>query len=173
MTSHVTRSPDARPAGGLAEVRARLCRLERRVSLAAQPLLLLLARAVVGYALFLTGKGKLTHLDGVIAFFSGLGIPAPGAMAPIIGTLELVGGLLLVIGLAARPVAALLTGTLAVALVTAHWSQLTGILSDPAALLGAAPTPYLMVTLLVLVVGPGRYAVDPWIRSRLGRRNGV
>ncbi len=41
-------------------------------------------------------------MEGAIQFFAKSGIPAPGIMAPFIGILELVGGILLLLGIAGR-----------------------------------------------------------------------
>jgi putative oxidoreductase len=52
--------------------------------------------AVHGYQKFAEG------LAGVSAFFAKMSIPLPGVMAPFIAALELVGGLLLLLGLGTR-----------------------------------------------------------------------
>ena len=53
-------------------------------------------RLVFGWQFFLTGRGKLAHLERTTEFFASLQIPAPGAHALGMGMLECVGGLLLV-----------------------------------------------------------------------------
>jgi putative oxidoreductase len=79
----------------------------------------LLVRLVVGIAFFFDGKGKLAHLDNVTKYFTSLHIPAPHANAVFVSVVELVGGALLVVGLATRVAALFLIGTMAVALWTA------------------------------------------------------
>src|SRR6267143_5564374 len=41
-------------------------------------------------------------LGGVTAFFAKVGVPAPGVMGPFVAILEVVGGVLLIVGLATR-----------------------------------------------------------------------
>src|SRR5438105_11616596 len=52
--------------------------------------------AVHGYQKFAGGIG------GVVGFFSKLGLPAPGLLAPFIAGLELIGGILLILGVGTR-----------------------------------------------------------------------
>ena len=84
----------------------------------------LITRVVLGLAFFLDGRGKWTNLDKVIQFFTSLGIPFPGANAMFISTVELVGGLCLVIGLGTRLFALLLSCTMVVAILTADHAAL-------------------------------------------------
>src|SRR5215469_1843236 len=57
--------------------------------------------AIHGYQKFAGGIG------GVSAFFTKAAIPFPGLMAPFIAVLELVGGILLLLGVATRVIAGL------------------------------------------------------------------
>ena len=79
----------------------------------------LLTRLVVGQAFFFTGRGKLQNPEGVVSFFTDLGIPFPAAGAAFISRLEYYGGMLLIAGLLTRVVALLLGSTMVVALMTA------------------------------------------------------
>src|SRR3954467_14276959 len=67
-----------------------------------QPVLLLVIRGWWGWSFFLTGKGKLMNLDKTAEFFSSLNIPAPKLNAIVASSVECSGGLLLLLGLAAR-----------------------------------------------------------------------
>jgi DoxX len=65
--------------------------------------LLLALRLYFFWQLFLTGQGKLSNIGKVSEFFASLHIPLPTLNAYFIGSLECFGGLLLIIGLASRP----------------------------------------------------------------------
>jgi putative oxidoreductase len=110
-----------------------------------------IARIVIGLLFLEHGSAKL------------LGFPTPPSPAPAVmsllwmqGVIELVGGLLLAIGLFTRPVAFVLAGDMAVAYFMAHapknfFPLLNG--GDPAIL-------YCFVFLLFFVAGSGRWSVD-------------
>jgi putative oxidoreductase len=79
----------------------------------------LVTRIVVGWAFYLTGTGKWAHFDNTVTLFAELGIPYPVANAAFVATLELVGGIALIVGLFTRLFAAGLASTMVVALLTA------------------------------------------------------
>src|SRR5207237_3024594 len=62
--------------------------------------LLLALRLFIGWQFFATGRGKLEHIDRIVAFFTNLGIPAPALNANVVAWLETIGGVLLFVGLA-------------------------------------------------------------------------
>jgi putative oxidoreductase len=109
--------------------------------------------AVHGYQKFMGG------ITGVVGFFTKLGIPAPGLMAPFIATVELLGGVLLILGLATRWVGLLLALEM---IVTGFWIQVPSRgwnASDlDRSLLAAA--------LAMFLAGPGRAAVDAMLPGK-------
>jgi len=124
---------------------------------------LLIVRLYWGWQLAESGWGKLHNLGKVIEFFTSLGLPAPAMMAVFISGLELVGGVLLFLGLAARLIALPLTSNMIVAYVTADREALFSVFSDPDKFYAAAPYTFLFASLVVLVFGPGRLALDALI----------
>lgn len=128
---------------------------------------LLLSRITIGQAFLLAGLGKLRNLEATTGFFTSLGIPAPGLHAAAIGGLELVGGGLLIIGLAVRPTAFLLLATMAVAILTAHRGEFTAAMAiaPEAGLTDLVPWMFALVLLPLLAYGGGRIAVDRLIHS--------
>lgn len=81
----------------------------------------LLLRFYLAPVFILAGYNKLNNIENVGYWFMSLGIPAPGFMAWLAGFTELMGGLLLVPGLAVRLVSVPLMFTMLVAAITAHW----------------------------------------------------
>jgi putative oxidoreductase len=122
--------------------------------------LLLVVRLYWGVSFAQTGWGKLMNLDRTAGFFESLSIPMPKLNAIMAGATECGGGLLLALGLFARPAAAPLVFTMLVAYVTADREALMAIVSDPDKFLGAAPFLFLFAALLVLAFGPGKLSVD-------------
>src|SRR5437868_15458663 len=64
-----------------------------------------LARLTLGVVFIGTGWGTLHGLGKVTAFFTELGIPAPGFNAVLAASAELICGALLLVGLLSRPAA--------------------------------------------------------------------
>ena len=79
-------------------------------------------RIVTGIIFFAHGWQKMFDmgLAGVGGFFGSIGIPLPEVSAALVIALELVGGLLLILGLGTRWVAIPLAITMLVALFTVH-----------------------------------------------------
>ena len=66
---------------------------------------LLLIRVYWGWLFLQSGIGKFGHIDKVVSFFTDLGIPAPTLNAYFNASLETIGGILLILGLASRLIA--------------------------------------------------------------------
>ena len=125
-----------------------------------QSLFLLFVRLYWGWQFMVDGWGKLHNLPKVTEYFGSLGLPAPGPTAVFVSILELVGGALLALGLGSRLIALLLTGNMTVAYITGDREALLSIFSDPDKFSAAAPFTYLMASLIILIFGPGRWALD-------------
>lgn len=134
--------------------------------------LLLLVRLYWGWQFAQTGWGKLHNLSQITKFFISLGIPAPGLNAHFISGLEFFGGLLLIVGLASRLTSLLLAGNMLVAYLTADRQALHSIFSDPGKFYNADPYTFLFASVLVLIFGPGRFAIDALL-ARRQRRNSI
>lgn len=144
----------------------RLYRLLIRAGDSLQPVFLLAVRLYWGWQFSEDGWGKLHNLSRVTDFFSSLGLPAPGLTAAFIGGLELVGGVLLAIGLGSRLIALLLTGNMLMAYITADREALFSVFSDPDKFTAASPYTYLFASVIVLVFGPGKLSVDAWLAKK-------
>ena len=131
-----------------------------------QSVFLLAVRLYWGWQFFQTGWGKLHNIPHVIEFFSSLGIPAPTANAWFIALLEGVGGILFALGFGSRLLALLFTGDMIVAYITADRQALLSFFSNPGSLYAAAPYTFLFAALLILIFGPGKFAVDALLARR-------
>jgi putative oxidoreductase len=121
---------------------------------------LLAVRLYWGWQFAQTGWGKLHNIQHVIGFFTSLGIPAPALNAWFVSGLELVGGILLIVGLGSRLTALLLAIDMFVAYLTTDTEALRAILSDPGKLYADAAYTFLFASVLILIFGPGRFALD-------------
>ena len=86
-------------------------------------------------------------------------------MSGFVGTLELVGGRLLVVGLFSRLISIPMVVNMVSAYFAANREALFAILSDPGKFYGADPYTFLFAVLLVLIFGPGRFSVDAILES--------
>jgi putative oxidoreductase len=121
---------------------------------------LLVIRLYWGYQFMLTGLGKFKNIERTVGFFDSLGIPFPELNVYIAATTEFAGGICLLIGLASRIVNVPLAFTMCIAYATAHTEELSMIFSKTDKFLTAEPFLFLFVALIVLLFGPGKYAVD-------------
>jgi putative oxidoreductase len=132
--------------------------------------MLLFVRVYWGLQLAQNGWGKLHNLGHVSEFFSSLGLPAPGYTAVFISSVEFVGGILLVFGLFSRFVGLVLTIDMTMAYILGDREALLSIFSDPDKFTAAAPYTILFAALLILIFGPGKYALDTLLLRRLPYR---
>lgn len=123
----------------------------------------LVARLITGWIFLWSGWGKLNNLDGVIEYFTELGIPAAGVQAPFIATLELVGGTLLIVGLGTRFFSFMLSCTMLVALMTALREDIE-TLGD---LFGTSEFLYIALFIVLMVQGGGMMSLDYLLRRRI------
>lgn len=129
---------------------------------------LLVVRLYWGWQFFLTGKGKLLHLDRTAGFFASLNIPLPKLNAILAGSTECFGGLLLLLGLGSRIATVPLIVTMCVAYLTADIDKVKHIFDKPDAFLTADPFLFLLAAVIVLLFGPGAFSLDALIKRARG-----
>jgi putative oxidoreductase len=122
----------------------------------------LATRIVVGWAFYLTGNGKWAHFENTVTFFTELGIPFPQANAAFVATLELVGGICLILGLFTRLFATGLASTMVVALLTADKERFLESWSSAS---DVSPTDissfvFLLFMMWLALYGPGLLSLD-------------
>jgi len=124
---------------------------------------LLIGRVAIGLCFVVHALGKLGIVgSGTMAGFAdwlgGLGVPMPQVQARLAMASELVGGLLLTLGLATRPAAFVLIITMSVAGIVGHRGAGYLITNDPP---GAEYTLNLAVfCVMFLLIGPGAISLD-------------
>ncbi len=119
----------------------------------------LVLRVGAGAILIGFGQSKFAHHAKEVRAFHRYGLPAPEVFTYVIGTVELVGGVLLVLGLLTRLVALGLAGNMVGAVATG------GRVDGGFVNLGLAPM--LLVVMLYLVwAGAGRFSLDERLRRR-------
>lgn len=132
--------------------------------------LLLVIRLYWGWGFLLTGKGKLMNLERTAGFFDSLHIPLPKLNAILAGSIECLGGLLLILGLGSRLITVPLIFTMIVAYATADKEAVQALFSDPDKFTSAAPFLFLFAAVLVFVFGPGKFSVDALIGKADGKK---
>jgi len=130
----------------------------------------LLTRIALGNAFFLTGRGKLEHLDNFTGFFTELGIPFPALNAAVVARIEFYGAILLVLGLFTRIASAGLLSTMIVALLTADRNSFLQSWNPDteAGPLDIAPFVNLLLLAWLTFLGPGWLSLDALIARWLG-----
>jgi putative oxidoreductase len=137
--------------------------------------LLLAIRLYWGWQFAQDGWGKLTHLDKVTQFFASLNLPAPGTTALMIALVEFAGGILFALGFGSRLVSLVLFVNMTMAYLSVPDDKVNffHIFSKPDDFYGASPYTYWFAALLILILGPGVFAID-WLVARrfASRRKG-
>lgn len=127
---------------------------------------LLFVRLYWGIQLAQNGWGKLHNLGRVTQFFSSLGLPAPGATAAFVSSIEFIGGILLAIGLLSRFMGLVITIDMLMAYIMADREAFLSFISDPGKFYVADPYTFLFAALLILIFGPGLIALDTFLLRR-------
>ncbi|HZS42128.1 MAG TPA: DoxX family protein [Polyangia bacterium] len=146
------------------------------------PAATVLPRLMAGSVFLWEGILKFTYANQGVGRFTKLGFPAPELTASFVGSLEIVGGVLLLLGLMTRLMAipfvvemivAMLSTKIALYLGTSPlpkppappiaggWAVLHEIRSEWAQLLTCG---------FLLAVGPGPWSVDAWLGQRRTQR---
>jgi putative oxidoreductase len=148
--------------------------LIRRIAATNAPAAALLVRLAVGGIFLSEGLQKfLFPAELGVGRFAKIGLPAPGVLAPFVGVVEIVGGLLVLVGLLTRVAAVPLLIVMLVAITTTKipillqkgfWAMAHEARTDFAMLLGCW---------FLALVGAGAYSLDARIaRLRARSRSG-
>ena len=132
---------------------------------------LLAVRLYWGWQLIESGWGKLHNLPKVTDFFTSLNLPMPAQMAVFISCVEFFGGLFFAIGLLSRLTALVLTINMIVAYLSVPGDReaFFSFFSDPDKFAGGTPYVFLIASLIILILGPGKICVDTLLDRILER----
>jgi len=148
-----------------------VCKLHARFVVVASylqsPFLLLFVRAYWGWEFAEDGWGKIHNLGKVTDYFASLNLPMPGQTALFVSVVELVGGVLLILGLLSRLTGLVLTVNMIVAFLSVEGDRaaLFSVFTDPDKFSAATPYGFLFASLVILIFGPGRFSLD-WLITR-------
>lgn len=122
---------------------------------------LLVSRILFGVILIAHGwdKFQITGLEGVTGYFASLGIPAAGFAAAVVGAIELIGGIMIVLGAFTRVVTLIIAAVMLGAAVFAHASFGIYAANGGWELVGAIGAGMLAL----FVIGAGAWSVDALI----------
>ena len=116
----------------------------------------LLMRLFFGYFWIINGWGKIHDLQGFVQRFAGWGIPYPHINAALSAYTELVGGVLIFLGLLTRLATLPMMFNMLVAIITVTSKQMHS-LND--FILADEPL-YILILFWLLMVGPGKASLD-------------
>lgn len=126
----------------------------------------LVVRLVFGYFWLETGIAKVQNLDGFTQRFVGWHIPYPAFSAGLSAWTELLGGLLIMLGLCTRLICIPMLVNMAVAVTLVVSSNLMG-LDD---YVEADEVVYSLIFFWLLMAGPGKASLDTLLARWLGIR---
>lgn len=138
-----------------------------------QSFALLVLRLGIGCQLIYSGWGHLTHIEKTVAAFTEWGVPMARFNVYVSGMTELVGGILILLGLASRLISIPLIINFCVAYVAASRDALKHILTNPNDVAGDTAFPFLAASLIILAFGPGWISIDGLLKLTLFRGWGV
>ena len=121
-------------------------------------------RIVLGVVFLAHGWQKVfvLGLTGVTGMLTGMGIPLPKVGAPLLMAVELIGGALLMLGLATRWAAALIAADILVAISFVHWKH--GFFASTQGV--EFPLTLLAAAICLALAGPGNAALDAMFRKQ-------
>ena len=130
-----------------------------------QSITLLFIRLALAYTFWDTGKKKFEDIASIAEWFQSLEIPAPTLNAYMATYTELIGALLLVLGLGTRIISIPVIITMIVAIKTVHWEN-----GFPAGDNGyEIPLYFILMLLTTLCFGAGKISIDHFIKKYINK----
>jgi putative oxidoreductase len=119
----------------------------------------LLFRLVLAYGFYGTAMMKLKNFNGIVEWFSGMGMPLPKLNAFLATGTETAGFVLIFLGLATRLISIPLMVVMIVAIITVHLGN--GFEAGNNGF--EIPIYYLFMLFSLLITGPGKISLDALI----------
>jgi putative oxidoreductase len=123
-------------------------------------------RLILAYGFYGPATMKLGNIDGIIEWFSGMGMPFPTLNAYLATTTEVAGFVLLFLGLGVRLISLPLIFVMMVAIFTVHIGN--GFEAGENGF--EIPIYYLLMLFSLVITGPGRFSMDALIKETIRRR---
>ncbi len=142
------------------------------------PAAVILIRWMAGLVFFWEGILKFVYVNQGVGRFTKLGFPMPETLAHLVAVFEIVGGLLLLVGLLTRPIALAFIGEMIVAILSTKISLFLGTSPLPRppappfqgfwAVLHEIRSDYaqLMTCLFLFCVGAGSISLDHYLSRK-------
>jgi putative oxidoreductase len=132
------------------------------------PVGLALLRIALGIAFLVHGWSKLSGgMDGVAGFFASLGIPAAALVAWIVMIVELVGGILLIVGFLTQIVGILLALDMLGAIIFAFLGRGAPFI-EQGSISWEKELIFGIAALCIALAGPGAWSVDAMMEESRG-----
>ncbi|MCP1299278.1 DoxX family protein [Chryseobacterium sp. S0630] len=125
-----------------------------------QDFVLLALRLVLAYGFFNPAMMKVKDIDSIAAWFESINIPLPLFNAYLATGTEILGVILLTLGLLTRWISIPLIITMIVAIVTVHWEN--GFEAGDNGF--EIPLYYILMLLTLLSFGAGKYSLDQFLK---------
>lgn len=122
---------------------------------------LLFLRLILAYGFFGPAKMKWSNIDGVINWFSQMGMPMPALNAYLAASTEALGVILLFLGLGTRIITLPLMVVMFVAIKTVHWQH--GFAAGNNGF--EIPLYYMLMLFILFIIGPGKISFDYLINT--------
>ena len=123
---------------------------------------LLLFRLILAYGFYEPAMMKLKNLSGIAEWFGSMNYPLPGASAFLAMVTEVLGVVLITLGLGTRVIALPMMFVMLIAIFTVHLSN--GFAAGDNGF--EIPLYYFLMLFALVVYGPGKYSVDSLLRKK-------
>jgi putative oxidoreductase len=143
-----------------------------------QSLALLIPRVAWGWELYLSGYRHLHDVPTMVERFTKWGVPMPQLSVYVSGTTEMVGGILLFVGLGTRLISLPLLFNFIVAYLTASHAKLaqafgaqsSGRLEGLENVIDDFAFPFFCLSLIMIAFGPGWISIDGLLKRLVWKR---